>query len=156
MNTMSKILMFLLLSIGLHRSALAQPAVSWVAEMAPLPLEEAGPLQEAYQVSDEEQAAWEHTQTFVDSFISDEQVRALSSYATEAMKTYTYQAQHPTLLVGLGANQQNVVYEVTLDELPSHARLVKRYLKLYIVGLRFEGRFLPNRFIVTIRGERFE
>jgi hypothetical protein len=124
--------------------------------MSPLPFEHFDDPSLDSKVSSEEQLQWEETQAFVDRLITSDLVRGLSRYALPQMETYNYHPSEKTALRVIGTHQESVLYEVTLDELPSHSKLVTRHLKLYIVGLRYENQFLPNHFYLTIRGERFE
>ncbi len=150
-------LAFLFYLFARSSQLVAQPSVTTLFEMEALPFDQFGALNKTYQVSEAEQLEWNHVQrSFVDTFVTSEVARELSRYAQKQMESYIYTPGRETELKLFGANETHVVYEVTLDELPSHSRIVERHLKLFVVGLRYDGKFLPNHFYLTIRGERFE
>jgi len=114
------------------RLARAEPVVSYVPEMAPIPaIEELGPLSPGYALSPAEEARWPQLFAFVAAQVSDKVVQDLSRWARDEMKAYHYAQGAPPKLEALGTAGPYVVYAVTLDVLPSHSRAVKRWLSVY-------------------------
>ena len=136
---------------------MGQPQVIKVMEMAPLPLEEYGEMSyRCRDITNKELDEWEDVYSFVTDLVSDELAKKLSRWAVTETESYVYSPKPTTPLTVFKCNGDTIVYETTLDSLPSHSPIVFRYLKAYIVGVNFENRFLPNAIILTIRGERFE
>ena len=134
---------------------MAQPSIYHLPEMEPLPITHLGELDETCSVTEEEQDRWQQTYDFVTGTIDTKLIVSLSRWAIEETKGFVYEPQ-PTLLNTWGCNDQYVLYSSQLAELPSHHPLVRRYLMVFIVGVREPGYFLPNGFYITIRGEKFE
>jgi hypothetical protein len=88
--------------------------------------------------------------------ITDQLVVNLSRWAVAETRSYHYQ---PALAPDLNCFEKDGkvnVYQVTLDELPSHHPLVRRYLKAYLRGPQVEGVLAVNQIVITIQGEREE
>jgi hypothetical protein len=89
--------------------------------------------------------------------LTPERVRTLSRWAKLQMEDCaTVPDLDKTVLKPLGtdANRQQILLEGTLDTLPSHAPLVTRWLKVYVV-YDLPSRSL-SRIVITIRGQRLE
>ncbi|MBF0359893.1 MAG: hypothetical protein HQK49_02725 [Oligoflexia bacterium] len=99
---------------------------------------------------------WDNLYQWISSQIKSNDVKRLSLWAQEEMQNYNYIPKAVKTEINLvGCRGKYVVFESTLDDLPSHHPLVVRWLKTYIVtsapNLLFE-----NYIVVTVRGDRFE
>ncbi|MBF0314243.1 MAG: hypothetical protein HQK52_12570 [Oligoflexia bacterium] len=92
--------------------------------------------------------------------IDDKKIIEISRWATSEMQDYHYNPNRETdssslRMQYLGNKDQMLLYELTLDTLPSHHDLVTRWLKAYL----YTNATTPwdsVSVIITIRGERQE
>jgi hypothetical protein len=141
-------------------------AVSFVAEMAPLPGMEVP--ENAHQWTDAEKARldpdiarateqWKARIPSIKRQVTPERVRSLSRWAKKQMEDYMSVppfenvSLHP---VGIDAKREKLVLEGTLDTLPTHSPLVTRWMKVYL-AYDLHARSI-SRIVITIRGERRE
>jgi hypothetical protein len=102
-------------------------------------------------------AAWERHIPWATGHVTPAIARNLSRWARPQMASYN---EFPPLagaklsLVGRHPRGGRFVYEITVDTLPSHAPLVTRWLKVYL--LYDAGSKSMLRMTVTVRGERLE
>ena len=142
------------------------PILSFVPEMEPLPgidvPEFAARWTEADKAAFDEPirlatAGWKEQIPAVKAQLTPERVRTLSRRAKLQMEDCaTVSDLDKTVLKPLGtdADRQQILLEGTLDTLPSHAPLVTRWLKVYVV-YDLPSRSL-SRIVITIRGQRLE
>ena len=100
---------------------------------------------------------WYGEYEYAEKHITPEKVQSLSRWAQEQMKGYR---SVPSLsnvtfkLIGKSSRENALVFENTLDTLPSHHPLVTRWLKIFLLYNKERNRI--TQIIVTIRGERLE
>jgi hypothetical protein len=142
--------------LGLSLPAFSQAMLQTVPENGGLPWPDVGEFTPApYQVTADEQASWERLYPFVAGLVSDDLIVSLSRYAIEETKGYHFEPGEAGALSVLGFNARHVVYEATLAELPAPPAVVRK-LKAFILSPNADHQLLPNRIVITIRGERFE
>ncbi len=131
-----------------------QAAVRFLPEMTAFPEQKwrACPAGAFTQETRDALAAWAALRPAVERQVTAEKARELSRWAREQMKSY---AAVPPLgsiaFAPAAASGGRLLLEGTADTLPSHSRLVTRWLKLFLVydcGTR-----TITDVIVTIRGE---
>lgn len=99
-------------------------------------------------------AAWKEVGGSVQKKVTPAEVIKLSKWAKAQMQGY---AEVPALdrpdfqPHSANAAENKVVFEATMQVLPTHSPLVTRWLKLFVVYDR--GRRVIERVVVTIRGE---
>lgn len=101
--------------------------------------------------------AWERHIPWANGHVTPAVARGLSRWAHLQMANYN--AVPPLAgaklnLMGRHPRGGRFVYEITVDTLPSHAPLVTRWLKVYL--LYDAGSKTMLRMTVTVRGERLE
>jgi hypothetical protein len=149
---MTSVLILLLGSLP----ALSQAMLQTVPENHGLPWPDVGDFTPGpYTVTDEEQESWERLYPFVAGLVSDDLIVSLSLSAIEATKEFHFVPGEPGRIGVLGFTQHHVVYEATLAELPAPPAVV-RELKAFILSPNANHQLLPNRIVITIRGQRFE
>ncbi len=100
------------------------------------------------------QAAWVKESGWVAGHVTADVVRALSRWAKPQMEKYAAVPALDKLKFTPMALEQRtgmVVYEATVDNLPVHNALVKRWLKIYVL-CSGDGKTIL-RVTVTIRGQ---
>ncbi len=131
-----------------------------VPEMEHIPELNTWPLCSAKAYAEEiqnVQAEWKKNAPWVASQINPEIVGALSRWAIKQMKTYN---KIPPLAevkfkpVREYRQQHMIVFEATIDTLPTHSKIVTRWLKLYVIYNQPGKNII--RVTVTIRGEKLE
>jgi hypothetical protein len=134
----------------------SQAMLQTIPENHPLPWPEVGPFTPGpYTVTDEEQESWERLYPFVAGLVNDDLIVSLSLSSIEATKEFHFFPGEPGVLSVLGFTQDHVIYEATLAELPAPPAVV-RELKTFILSPNADHQLLPNRIVITIRGQRFE
>ena len=101
--------------------------------------------------------SWKKAMPWVNAQVTPELARKLSRWAKEQMKQYTKVSPLDKVTfkpVRHDERQRKLVLEGTVDTLPSHAAIVTRWLKLYLLCDLHAGDVL--RVTVTIRGEMLE
>lgn len=150
---------------GLHEGvpSLEEKKPPWlvmVPEMMPLEDLKFGPVPLGDTLTKQIQEArtdLEKKRPEIEKYVTPEVIRDLSRWARPQMKAY---AKVPSLEkvvwkpVGREGKQDRLVLESTIDTLPTHQRLVTRWLKVYLVFDTQSKEVV--RVIVTIRGERLE
>jgi hypothetical protein len=102
-------------------------------------------------------ASWRKVMPWVTARVTPELARDLSRWAKEQMKQYQRVPSLDTVTfkpVRDDERHRNLVLEGTVDTLPSHAPLVTRWLKLYLLCDLHSGEVI--RVTVTIRGQILE
>ena len=104
------------------------------------------------------EAAWVVIAHEVDARLTSERVKSLSRWAKAQMEPYGLPEKaaerHRLVPLGVDARDERLVFEATLDTLPSHHALVTRWLKAFAVYERRQRAFA--HVTITIRGERLE
>ena len=102
-------------------------------------------------------ADWKKKNGYIAKLVTPELVRALSGWARPQMKTYQ---KVPSLAklelkpVRTNQKQDMLLFEATVDTLPTHSSLVTRWLRFYLL-YDVPGKSVV-RVIVTIRGQLLE
>lgn len=102
-------------------------------------------------------ADWKRRIAWVSRHVTPELARSLSRWARPQMQQYRVVpplAKSTLKLVRRNPRRNKLVYEATVDTLPSHAPLVTRWLKVYLLYDTGSRKIL--RVTITIRGERLE
>ncbi|MBT3784049.1 hypothetical protein HOF92_03665 [bacterium] len=103
-------------------------------------------------------SVWSQVQSSVLTNISTKLVQSISRWAKKQMLTYDYNSPQRTLdfqsTLWLDATKTSLLYEATLETLPSHHQLVTRWLKLYLI-YQLENQEISTA-ILTIRGQVLE
>lgn len=103
-------------------------------------------------------ADWKEKKTWLQGQINVATVKSLSRWAKIEMKKYKKVPTLPTdiKLKPIRQNEQDtkVVFESTLDTLPTHSSLVTRWLKVIVLYDRLTDKIIKVTF--TIRGEILE
>jgi hypothetical protein len=142
--------------LGFSLPAFSQAMLQTVPENDGLPWPDVGEFTPApYQVTADEQASWERLYPFVAGLVTDDLIVSLSRYSIEETKKFHFVPGEAGILDVLGFNQNHVVYEATLAELPAPPAVVRK-LKAFILSPNANHQLLPNRIVITIRGARFE
>lgn len=153
----------LLLGAGARAEPVDEPwPVAWaiVPEMAYIPEVDAWEWVEASTVEGHAAkfaAAWKTHRAWVEKRVSPRLVRELSRWAKPQMEGYDRAVLLDEMSfapVARYAKQRKLVFEATIDTLPSHSPIVTRWLKLYV--LYDEASETILRVTITIRGERLE
>jgi len=100
---------------------------------------------------------WEKKRRWVEKRITPQLVQALSGWARSEMKQYTSVtslAKVQLKPVRHHEARRKIVLEGTIDTLPTHSRLVTRWLKIFLLYDRHTRRII--RATVTIRGQVLE
>ncbi len=100
---------------------------------------------------------WQLKGAWVASQINPAVVRELSHWARPQMMAYSRVpplSQVLPALVAIDRDNRRLLFEGTVDTLPSHSPKVKRYLLLYLMYDRMSGQVF--RATLTIRGETEE
>lgn len=104
------------------------------------------------------QKAWPDMARQIDAQLTTKRVRSLSRWAQTQMESYQLPekaAEHATLVPrAFDPDQNTLIFEATLDTLPTHHSLVTRWLKAFATFDRSQKKF--TQVVVTIRGERLE
>ena len=101
--------------------------------------------------------SWKKAMPWVRTQVTPELARKLSRWAKEQMTQYEKVSPLEKVAftpVRHDESQRKLVLEGTVDTLPSHAAIVTRWLKLYLLCDEHSGEVL--RVTVTIRGEILE
>ncbi len=134
----------------------APPAIRWVVEMERVP-ELKWPHADAKDYAEDRQQmmkAWQEISAAVQQQLTAAEVIRLCKWARLQMKSYT---EVPSLerpdfqLLAASAGEKQLVFEATLQVLPTHSPLVTRWLKLLVVY--DQRRRVISQVIMTIRGE---
>ena len=107
-------------------NAYSEPRVTYLEEMAALPLDDYGPLHESCPLTVAADEMWQRMFDFVVRAIPDWRIRRLSRWAVGEMEDYHFAPVQVPPLVVYGCNASYKVYKSTLDILPSHHRSVTR------------------------------
>jgi hypothetical protein len=101
--------------------------------------------------------AWKDTAAKIQKQLTPEKVRTLSRWAKPQMEKYNAVPALDKVRIataGISADKKSIVFEGTIDTLPTHSPLVTRWLKVYFIY------DLPAKTIrhatITIRGEVLE
>lgn len=100
---------------------------------------------------------WRRELPILEKTLTPEKVKELSRWAKTQMGNYGLIPRLSELqlrLVGRSRDTRNLVWEGTLDTLPSHHPLVTRWLKIFL--LTDEQKSQVSLMVVTIRGQRLE
>jgi hypothetical protein len=104
------------------------------------------------------QADWKEKKSWLQKQITVSLVKSLSRWAKKEMKKYKKVPALPTDIklkpIRQNDNDTKVVFESTLDTLPTHSSLVTRWLKVIILYDRLTDKIVTVTF--TIRGEILE
>ncbi len=101
--------------------------------------------------------AWKKIVPEVEKLLTPVMVQALSQWAQEQMKEYDSIPPLPAISfkpVREYNDQYELVYEATVDTLPTHIDIVTRWLKIYVLYEKATKSI--TRTTVTIRGEKLE
>lgn len=112
---------------------------------------------QSVQAQQEVQQQWQKLAPRLAQQITPEKVRELSRWAQKEMAQYQRIPPLDQVVfepVGLSEEGRHIVLEGTIDTLPSHHRLVTRWLKVYVHYELEEKRI--SRVVFTIRGKREE
>lgn len=137
----------------------APPAIRWVPEMERVP-ELDWPRANARDYAEERRqmlAAWQEISAGVQRKLTAAEVVQLSKWAKPQMQNYAAVpaiGQPDFQLQTASAGEKQLVFEATLQVLPTHSPLVTRWLKLFVIYDRSRRAILEAVF--TIRGEAQE
>jgi hypothetical protein len=135
----------------------ARPALATVEEMGPIAELSWGPCKAEDHAAAAAQAEWRRLCPWAAMKITPELARSLSRWAKQQMETYRKVSPLEKVAfqpVRVEKEGGRILLEGTVDDLPVHAPLVSRWLKVYLVYEPQQKRI--ERVIVTIRGERRE
>jgi hypothetical protein len=102
-------------------------------------------------------SSWHERRGWVDAQITPEVVRSLSGWAQREMAQYgSVPSVCKVAVKPIACHKQHrkVLFEGTIDTLPTHSSVVARWLKIYLIYDIDSRRII--RATVTIRGERLE
>ena len=138
----------------------APPDIRWVPEMERVAeLQDWPPAAAKDHVRERQRmlAAWEEIRDSVQRKLTAAQVITLSKWAKPQMQGYSDvpSLAHPDFQIrAASGGEKKLLFEATLQTLPTHSSLVTRWLKLLVVY--DPDRHTIPQIIITIRGERQE
>ena len=100
---------------------------------------------------------WNTKKTFISELLNPHLIISLSRWAQKEMSQYHGRPRLDTIqFIPIRYNNrfQRIVYESTVDSLPSHSPIVKRWLKVYVIFDKITDAI--SEAIITIRGDLFE
>lgn len=102
-------------------------------------------------------AAWRNYAPLIRKQLTVQKVRGLSQWSKKQMELYKKVPPITTATfspVRMNEKQNQLVYEATLDTLPSHDRIITRWLKAFVIYDKATQSI--NKIIITIRGQILE
>lgn len=128
------------------------PEMEYIPEVDDWPRDQADPREVAQALQD-----WSERSRWVEAQITPEVVRSLSGWAQREMTQYgSVPSVCKVALKPVACHKQHrkVLFEGTIDTLPTHSSVVTRWLKIYLI-YDIDSRKII-RATVTIRGQKLE